>query len=253
MKPDKFDLKVRTRSIWLKISLLFKTVAEALGEIEAAANAPPKKVERSAAKETTCVDRALTKHSTKCPDCDGRVEFEERSVDKSKMTVYGRSGVRQVLHATYRCVEKHCRTGLYHGYRIMKGGSKVFESYCLDPSQVFLVVSRKTAFDIDFLYEMTLKIYRHNATLEGLSEEFNDFFCDGNKICFFLCKIIKSMFTRLRFREWRALESRSTKTSRWLVHILVPWAESEVFARIFSICNWEIFRKHSDQIEFIKT
>ena len=173
---------------------MFKTVAEALGEIEAAANAPPKKVERSAAKETTCVDRALTKHSTKCPDCDGRVEFEERSVDKSKMTVYGRSGVRQVLHATYRCVEKHCRTGLYHGYRIMKGGSKVFESYCLDPSQVFLVVSRKTAFDIDFLYEMTLKIYRHNATLEGLSEEFNDFFCDGNKICFFCVKLSRICF-----------------------------------------------------------
>ena len=43
-------------------------------------------------------------------------------------------------------------------------------------------MSTKTAFDIDFLYSMTLKIFHHNATFDGLSAEFNDFFCNGKII-----------------------------------------------------------------------
>jgi hypothetical protein len=179
-----------------------KTVAEALNEIETSNSIPIKASEFGSA-VTNNIDRAFTKHTDKCPECDGRVEYEDRS-NKASMTVYGRSGVRHVLHTGYRCVEKHCRTGLYHGYRILKGGMKVYEDDCLDPSNVFLgmkvridqsayfmisfiVVSRKTAFDIDFLYSMTLKQYRHNATLEGLSDEFNDFFCEGlRQTCMYL-------------------------------------------------------------------
>ena len=44
---------------------------------------------------------------------------------------------------------------------------------------MFAVVSRKTAFDIDFWYSITLKIYHHNASFDSLSAEFNDYFCNG--------------------------------------------------------------------------
>ena len=42
-----------------------------------------------------------------------------------------------------------------------------------------LVVSGQTGFDIDFLYSTTLKIYHHNATFDGLSQEFDDYFSNG--------------------------------------------------------------------------
>ena len=113
-----------------------KTVAEALQEIEAS-NGIPMVAPDSGSTVTNTIDQAFTRHTEKCPECDGRVEPEDRS-NKANITAYGRSGVRHVLHSGYRCVEKHCRTGLYHGYRILKGGWKVYEDDCLDPSNVFL-------------------------------------------------------------------------------------------------------------------
>ena len=41
------------------------------------------------------------------------------------------------------------------------------------------VISRKTAFEIDFLFSTTLKIYHYNASFDSLSSEFNDFNCFG--------------------------------------------------------------------------
>jgi DNA-directed RNA polymerase subunit RPC12/RpoP len=115
-----------------------KTIAEALGAID--------EVTTSEVRIKTCTDTATattivqagTKHKDKCPECGGRVMIEERSEVKANMTVYGRSGVRHVRHVAHRCAEKHCRTGLYHGYRILKGGQKVFEDDCLYPSHGFL-------------------------------------------------------------------------------------------------------------------
>ena len=37
-----------------------------------------------------------------------------------------------------------------------------------------LIVSRVTAFEVDFLFRMVLKVYHHNATWEGLADEYND-------------------------------------------------------------------------------
>ena len=203
-KSNNFDLKVIVMNLKSSFRQNFsKTVEDALKDIKMSDRVPNDASKAALAQHAhdeaihhheEAIDNVFTKHTTKCPECDGRVEFEYLSKE-SRMTVYGRTGVRHVLHVGYRCVEKHCRTGLYHGYRIMKGGWKVYEDDCLEPHYVFLgvflnysynmliftflVVSRKTAFNIDFLYNMTLKIYRHNATMDGLSDEFNDFFCDG--------------------------------------------------------------------------
>ena len=86
----------------------------------------------------TIVDKIRTDHIEKCPECGGRVTLVNRSDDKSKMTVYGHSGVRHVVHLEYRCLESHCRTGLYHGYRVLKGGNKIYEEDCLDPKRICL-------------------------------------------------------------------------------------------------------------------
>ena len=89
------------------------------------------------------------------------------------------------------------RTGLYYGYRICRGGKKILEDSCLESEKSFLgkskyffceytlmnyvlsVVGRKTAFDLDYMFATSLKIYHHNSTFESLASEFNDFHCDG--------------------------------------------------------------------------
>ena len=84
------------------------------------------------------VSKVGTEFANECPECGGRVHEEVRSEEKGYMTVYGHSGVRHVLHTEHRCVEPHCRTGLYHGYRVLKGGRKIYEENCLDHQRGFL-------------------------------------------------------------------------------------------------------------------
>ena len=57
------------------------------------------------------------------------------------MTVYGLSGVRHVQQVIHRCQGANCRAGFFHGYKILKGGAKVFDDDCLDPKNEFLNIS----------------------------------------------------------------------------------------------------------------
>ena len=43
------------------------------------------------------------------------------------------------------------------------------------------MVSSKTAFTVEWLYETTLRIFHNNSTFEGLSAEYNDFHCPADK------------------------------------------------------------------------
>ena len=118
-----------------------------------------------------------TKHE-QCPDCGGKIRLQGRSLDKGQLLYYSEKGVEKCLHLEYRCEEQHCRTGLFHGYRIKKGGKKVFDEDCLEKD--ILVISRKTAFSVSWLYGATLKIYHFNATFDRLAAEYNDFHNFGN-------------------------------------------------------------------------
>ena len=82
--------------------------------------------------ESGTVTKICTRHREKCPECGGRVSLENRIENKGEMPVYGKKGVRHVVHLEYRCIESHCRTGLFHGYRVFKGGIKVYEEDCFD-------------------------------------------------------------------------------------------------------------------------
>ena len=83
------------------------------------------------------LEKVGTQHTEKCPECGGVVAMECRSEDKGKMTIYGTSGVRHVLHVVHRCQERGCRAGLFFGYRIVNG-KKMYEDNCLEPDKKFL-------------------------------------------------------------------------------------------------------------------
>ena len=92
----------------------------------------------------------------------------------------------------------YSRLGLFHGYRIRKGGKKLYEQDALrnkslgEDILVFYrsiiltisVISNQTAFDVDFCFRMVMSTYHHAATFEGLADEFNDLHCKG--ILFFV-------------------------------------------------------------------
>ena len=79
------------------------------------------------------------------------------------------------------------RVGFYHGYRVQKGGQKIFEEDALQNKTLgerydtetknitsFSVITNQTAADVNFCFRMVLAVYYHAATFEGLADEFND-------------------------------------------------------------------------------
>ena len=71
-----------------------------------------KNVPETHVKETQDVTQIGSKYKEKCPNCGGTV--------------------------IYRCQEDHCRLGMFYGYRVYKGGSKIYEQDCLAPENIFL-------------------------------------------------------------------------------------------------------------------
>ena len=82
----------------------------------------------------------------KCPECGGHVmEITRAARVKGHMTIYGKDGVRHGSHIESRCqdcrhfkikldiknFEYFQRIGLFYGYRVLKGGKKVFEQDAL--------------------------------------------------------------------------------------------------------------------------
>ena len=125
-----------------------------------------------------------------CYECGGKLVT--RKDEKGVLTIYGKDGVRHAVQEEARCQEKNCRTSHFFSHRVLKGGAKYFESFCLHPDRKFLVVSRKTAFDIDYLYETSLSIYHHKATFQGIAEAFNDAHNIGK--CIFLQTLLSLDF-----------------------------------------------------------
>ena len=95
---------------------------------------------------------------TLCAVCgSGNVTPVVRTTDKKNMLIYTRNGIVQGTHLEYRCNSKrnHCRA--YHGHGFYKkDGKKVFEEDALRKD--ILVVSPQTAFQIEYLIELTASI-----------------------------------------------------------------------------------------------
>ena len=152
----------------------------------------------------------LRTNHVRCPDCGGNVMSCDFRSQKGQMTVYGLGGVRHVVHRESRCQDCRqvlfklslglifCfRIGLFYGYRILKGGKKIYEKdalrnkslgeefillMCWLPKHWFWwisVVSSQTCFDVDFCFRLVMSTFHHAATFEGLADEFNDLHCKG--------------------------------------------------------------------------
>jgi hypothetical protein len=88
------------------------------------------------------------------------------------MLIYTRNGIVKGKHLEYRCNSKrnHCRA--YHGHGFYKkDGKKVFEVDALRKD--ILVVSPQTAFQIEYLIELTASIEINSDNFEGLSKVYN--------------------------------------------------------------------------------
>ena len=112
---------------------------------------------------------------TKCVVCSiGDVIPHKRGSHKAHMIVYGRNGSYKVNHQEYICNNQNkfqpCRASYFYGYYRFKG-MKVYENDALCKNQ--LVVSDQTAFDLDYLIEITHLIEICSCNFEGLGKVYN--------------------------------------------------------------------------------
>ena len=90
----------------------------------------------------------------------------------AEVTLYTRHGTKFCQHYTKVCPNRWCRKKFMYGYTI-KNEEKVYDT--LNHKTVFLITSNETGFSIKYLYEATLHFLHSNATLQGLSDIYNQF------------------------------------------------------------------------------
>ena len=102
----------------------------------------------------------------------GNVTDVSRSAGKGEMMVYTRSGIVKARHPEYRCNSRatNCRALHGHGYFKHKG-KKVYESDAL--KNEILVVSAQTAFEVEYLVEISYATEINSDNFEGLSKLYN--------------------------------------------------------------------------------
>ena len=109
----------------------------------------------------------------RCGVCGvGKVTAVTRSAEKGELIVYTRRGIVKARMPEYRCNSRatNCRALHGHGYFKWKG-KKVYESDCL--KNQILVTSSQTAFEIDYLLEITNSIEINSDNFEGLAKLYN--------------------------------------------------------------------------------
>ena len=124
-----------------------------------------------------------------------------------------------------------------------KRWNKVYEEDCLDFKNICLgietliwkcnfitylsVTSNRTGFDIIFLFSTTLKIFHHNATFDGLADEFNDYFSDGKNMNVKFNRNV-NILLRLWANRHTTPEDRVQTSCWWLVFLHLSWDNTKV-------------------------
>ena len=87
------------------------------------------------------------------------------------MLVYGRSGTYMANHNEYVCNNRNskCKSSYFYSYYKTKGK----QIYYNDALQKKIVVSAQTAFDVDYLYELTNLVEQCSANFEALAKVYN--------------------------------------------------------------------------------
>ena len=110
----------------------------------------------------------LVTDQTVCDECKGGLV--DSKDPPSEVTIYTREGTKFAQHFHKECPNRWCRKSFFYGYSI-KNEIKVYQS--LSPRRKYLIVSRETAFAVDYCYEITLHTLHNNATFQGLSDVYN--------------------------------------------------------------------------------
>ena len=113
----------------------------------------------------------------KCLVCQvGNIEIQQRSRTKEPMAIYGRNGMREVIHLEGRCKFRNenfsCNSGYYHGYMTYRGAT-IWNDDALNEKTI--VTSDQTGFDIDYLVEIIDDITISSTTFEAAAKKFNRF------------------------------------------------------------------------------
>ena len=115
-----------------------------------------------------------TKKNQVCCICkSGKIVFEPR--EKETLTLYGRNGIRQVLHKVYRCNNRNgegCRAGFFHGYISYKG-HRIYETDAIEHE--VLVTSEQSGFEVEYLIEVKDRIQVCHTAFEAEAKVYNRF------------------------------------------------------------------------------
>ena len=103
-----------------------------------------------------------------CNDCKGDLVLSRD--DPAEVTLYTREGTKFAQHFHKECPNRWCRKSFFYGYSVKKD-TKIYDPLTHD--RKYLIISRETAFSIDFCYELTLHILHNNATFQGYSDVYN--------------------------------------------------------------------------------
>ena len=94
----------------------------------------------------------------------------------TKMVVYGRNGANIIPHQYKRCNFRNkiriCREGHSYGFVTYKG-MRIYDNDCLKND--ILLVSKQTAFTIEYLIELVSLVNLSSETFEAASKRFNRF------------------------------------------------------------------------------
>ena len=85
-------------------------------------------------------------------------------------TIYTRNGPMEVEHAEVRCTKKECRVAYRHGYHI-RNESVNYDSDAL--SKDILIVSRRTGFEVLYLYEAVMTAFHGNVSFSAICDIYN--------------------------------------------------------------------------------
>ena len=89
----------------------------------------------------------------------------------SNLTVYTRQGTKRGLHILKRCNNYRCRAGYQYGYSTLQK-IKYYDENVLQNK--YLITSSQTAFEVEFLWDITLQIHFSQASMESLASIYNN-------------------------------------------------------------------------------
>ena len=110
---------------------------------------------------------SLESLSKTCLYCGASIDVTGRS---SSVVLYTRSGPIDVSQTEKRCKNRDCRVGYWYGYH-MHNGLLVYDHDAL--ANEYLMISRNTAFEILYLYEMVMTIFHGNVCFRSVCAIYN--------------------------------------------------------------------------------